>query len=98
VPARHGTAIGTQNPVLNHELDPRSILAEFNHELDLTNGHYLMQLALGERFCPIIGYLMMFLVPKSYVIEKSRCRVESLVSDNYADPMKLKGKGRSSPE
>jgi hypothetical protein len=55
VPARHGTAIGIQNLVLNHELDPRSILvelnheldprsilAELNHELDLTNGHYLM--------------------------------------------------------
>ncbi len=39
MPARHGIAIGTQNPVLNHELDPRNILAELNHELDLTNGH-----------------------------------------------------------
>jgi hypothetical protein len=34
---------------------------------------------------------MMFLVPESYAIEKSRCRVESLLSDNYADPMKLRG-------
>jgi len=28
-------------------------------------------LALGERFCHIIGYLMMFSVPESYAIEKS---------------------------
>jgi len=48
-------------------------------------------LALGEKFCHIIGYLMMFSVPESYAIEKSRCRVESLLSDNYADPMKLTG-------
>jgi hypothetical protein len=40
---------------------------------------------------------MMFSMPESYAIEKSRCRVESLLSDNYADPMKLRGKGRSSP-
>jgi len=48
-------------------------------------------LALGERFCHIIGYLMMFSVPESYAIEKSRCRAESLLSDNYVDPMKLRG-------
>jgi hypothetical protein len=34
---------------------------------------------------------MMFSVPESYAIEKSRCRVESLLSDNYVDPMKLRG-------
>jgi hypothetical protein len=34
---------------------------------------------------------MMFSVPESYAIEKSKCRVESLMSDNYADPMKLRG-------
>jgi len=48
-------------------------------------------LALGERFCHIIGYLMMFSVPESYAIEKSRCQVEYLLSDNYTDPMKLRG-------
>jgi len=48
-------------------------------------------LALGERFCHIIGYFMMFSVPESYAIEKSRCQVESLLSDNYVDPMKLRG-------
>jgi hypothetical protein len=47
----------------------------------------------------------MFLVPESYAIEKSSwtlrnsgCRVESLLSDKYVDPMKPRGKGRSSPE
>jgi len=34
---------------------------------------------------------MMFSVPKSYAIEKSRSRVESLLSDNYANPVKLRG-------
>jgi hypothetical protein len=34
---------------------------------------------------------MMFWVLESYAIEKSRCPVESLLSDNYSDPMKLKG-------
>jgi hypothetical protein len=34
---------------------------------------------------------MMFSVPESYAIEKSRCRVESFLSDKYADPMKLRG-------
>jgi hypothetical protein len=41
---------------------------------------------------------MMFSVPESYAIEKSKCQVESLLSDNYVDPMKLRGKGKSSPE
>jgi hypothetical protein len=41
---------------------------------------------------------MMFSVPESYAIEKSKCRVESLLSDNYVEPIKARGKGRSSPE